>query len=240
MRTQYFWANPRFQILQLRNLDLGLFMFFIRSLIFLLSLFSFSFLVHAENLVEGIVAVIHIKNREPIREVIFYSDLERYRLFFAPLKEKTDPIHLVNQVIHQRLFRHEARRFVLKKPSRKTIKERFRLIRRRFQNETAFQEALLETGLNLDEFKEEILEHLWVEDLLNERIKEFIFISPKKVEAYFKDHPDLFAGRRLEEVEKRIEAFLTMEKASQKKEKYIQRLKSKAEIKILLGSKTNE
>ncbi len=187
-----------------------------------------------EQIVEGIAAIVTIIAREPIRELIFYSDLERYRLFFAPPEEKSDLSQYLTQVIHQRLLRHEARRFILEKPTIDAVKGRLKKIRQHFENDGAFGDALHQTGLIESELEEEIREYLWVEQLLDERIKGFIFISPKVIEGYFREHPDLFAGRTLSEVNEWIETLLITKKESEKKAEYLQRIKAKTDIKILL------
>ena len=53
----------------------------------LLFLFSAPAPLSAQELVEGIVAIVTSKRDEATREMIFYSDLERYRIFFF-LREK--------------------------------------------------------------------------------------------------------------------------------------------------------
>lgn len=188
----------------------------------------------SEQLVEGVVAVITSKGRNPIREIIFYSDLERHRLFFAPSAEKSDPAQRLNQVIEQRLLRPEARRFILEKPKLEAVKTRLVQIQNRFENNLAFENALRQTGLSEMELETEIRENLWVEQLLDERIKGFIFISPKVIEEYFQNHPDLFSGQTLAESIEGIETFLIAEKESQKKTEYLKRIKAKAKINILL------
>lgn len=204
--------------------------YFVSCLILLCSAYP----IRAEETTEGIAAIVTIKNREPIRHVIFFSDIERYRLFFAPSIEKANLSNQLTEVIHRRLLRPEAKRFILNGPTPDAVDKKFHEIRTRFQNDDAFEQALLQTGLIEAEFKEEIRHHLWIEQLLNERIKEFIFVSPKSIDAYFHEHPELFDGRSLDAVKKRIEAFLKMEKETLKKTEYLKRLKIKADITILM------
>ncbi|MFQ5596917.1 MAG: hypothetical protein ACE5GK_02595 [Nitrospiria bacterium] len=193
-----------------------------------------------EEMVEGIAARVTFGRQQQNEVVIFYSDLERYQLFFSEPGEEADLPHLLNQVIYQQLLRPEARRFVLTPPLLEAVEARFRTIQKRFQKPEDFAQALRQTGLIKEEIITEIREHLWVETLISERINEFIFISPKAVSAYFQEHPDLFKEKRLEDVAEKIEAFLKIEKENQKKAEYIQRLADKAKIEILLKPKTLE
>ncbi len=190
--------------------------------------------LYADEIVEGIAATVKTIGRKPIREIIFYSDIDRYRLFFQPELEKATPPIQLNAVIDQRLFRHEARRFILDGPSSEALEKQLDVIRARFENEIDFKKALNETGMNLDELKKEVREYLWVEMLLEERIKEFIFISPNAIETYYQKHAQHFEGKALEAVEKSIEATLIKEKEILKKNEYLQRLKTNAEIHIFL------
>jgi len=205
--------------------------------IVLAHLFSLVAPTYAEELVEGIAAIVTIKSRSPIEELVFFTDIARYRLFFEPELEKSEGADPLTAVIQQRLFRPEAHRFILDAPPPEAVEARLKVIRKRFEDDVSFQNALLQTGLNLDELKMEIREYLWVKELLDERIKEFIFISPKAIETYYNEHPDRFKGKERAEVETRIEAILTMKKEASKKAEYLQRLKKNAEIKILLNER---
>ena len=191
--------------------------------------------VKSESVVEGVVAVITMNNRgKKTRQVIYFSDLERYHLFFQPVKEEINRKEQLKRVINHLLLRPEARRFVLEEPSREAVDARLSSIRRRFQDDRHFQAVLQKAGLLFEELELEIIEHLRVEKLIKERIKEFIFITPKAIERYYQEHPSLFPGRRLEEVEPVIQSILTGAKEHLKKEEYLGRLKEKVSIKLFL------
>jgi hypothetical protein len=201
----------------------------------LLFLFSAPAPLSAQELVEGIVAIVTSKRDEATREMIFYSDLERYRIFFFPQREKSDPLQRLNQVVEQHLLLQEARRFIPEAPDTDAVEQRLAKIRTYFHSETLFQDAMRQTGLIESELKNEIREILWIEQLLDERINGFIFISPKSVEDYYQLHSDFFSGRSLREVNRQIEIFLLKKRETEKKAEYLERIKEKAEIKILLN-----
>jgi len=189
-----------------------------------------------EKVVEGIAAILTIPGREPIRTLILYSDLERYRFFFASPEDKSNLFQYLNQVILQHVLQPEARRFILEKPTQEAIKTRLSKIQNRFVNNITFEAALRQTGLSEVELEKKIQAHLWVEQLLDERIKGFIFINPKTIEDYFEKHPEAFLGRSLTNVSEQIERILIVKKEASKKKEYLQRIKAKAEIEILLKS----
>ena len=215
-------------------------------LFFLLFLFPFFFLetlsLKAESLVEGVVAIVSTNKSKPGQEVLFLSDLERYRLFFEHASEGLSQKNIegeglsesLNRVIAQKFFKQEALRFVLEAPTEKEIEAQLEVIRQRFTHDDDFQDALQQAGLTLPELKDEVLDFLWVEKLIKERIREFIFISPKEVVTYYLDHPEAFPGSSFEASETEIEQILSKKKEEIKKSAYLNRIKEKGKIKILL------
>jgi len=186
------------------------------------------------EVVEALLALITSEHRgKPLEESLYLSDLRRERLFFLPPQTRLDRKAQIQRLIHHRLLLREAKRFVLEKPSEKAVTTRLTSIRRRFPDQKAFESALVKTGLQLDELKSEIRGHLWVEALLKERIRAFIFITPRAISDYYRSHPDSFPGRRLEEVEPVIQSILSGAKERQKQQEYLERLKEKVHIEIL-------
>ncbi|NKE69167.1 SurA N-terminal domain-containing protein [Candidatus Manganitrophus noduliformans] len=203
-----------------------------RCLIFilLLSLPAFSAIGFAAEPVERIAATLNDK-------IIFLSDLQRHQTFFENAGKNMrgeDSKTLLDRVVDNRLLRLEARRFVLQGPTETEIQQRLKVLRERFKTEAAFEEALGQTGLSLDELKQEIKEQLWVEKLLQERIHAFVFISPKEVTRYYQEHAADFGGKKQEEVEPIIRKILSEEKRMTKEMEYLARLRSHAEIQVNL------
>ena len=179
--------------------------------------------------VEQIAAVVN-------RQIVFLSDVERYRLFFQkqadPSQENTEAA--LQDLIDNRLLRVEAHRFLLQGPTEEEVNGKIVLIRSQFKNETAFQAALRKTDFSLEEYRTEVRESLWVEKLLRERVSDFIFIAPKDVEAYYQERAGEFPGKKFEAVEPHIRQILASQKAEVKKKEYLTRLRSHAEIEINL------
>ncbi len=199
----------------------------------------------AETLVEGVVAIVLTDKSKPGQEVLFFSDLERYRLFFKPLaevlaheneaalKEGEGLKESLRWMIAQKFFKKEALRFGLKRPTEQEIEIQLEVIRQRFSDEEDFQNALKQAGLTDKALKKEVFDFLWVEKLIKERIREFIFISPKEVVKYYLDHLTNFSGSPFEEFEAEIEQILSKQKEELKKSAYLNRIKEKGEIKIM-------
>lgn len=212
-------------------------------------LFFSAHVAHAAFRAEGVVAVLSFKDKQAGQELIFLSDLERYRLFFEPyaqdFSQNLNSIEAapeekafrerLDQVIHQRIFEQEALRFSIKKPEEKVVEARLRLVRARFKNEADFQKALQQTGLLLSELQGDIVRFLWVEQLIQERIREFIFIGPRAIETYYLNHLEQFIGQPLEIIEMNVRTILSKEKEDSKKKAYLKRLKEKVVMEILLN-----
>jgi len=197
---------------------------------FLCSLLSLASLGFAAEPVERIAATVNGK-------IIFLSDLQRHQAFFENPGKNGSGENLKNvleRVIDNRLLRSEAHRFVLQGPTEAEIQQRLKGLRERFKTEGAFQEALIQTGLSLDELKKEVSEQLWVEKLLQERIYSFVFISSKDVTRYYQEHAAEFGGKKQEEVEPMIRRILSEEKRTTKEAEYLARLRSHAEIQVNL------
>ncbi len=190
--------------------------------------------------VEAVVAVLNFETGEPKQAVIYLSDLERYRLFFeAPENTRinnqdTTFIRLRDAVISKELFLREALRFAIKKPDTAEILTGLKNLRQRFQTAAAFEHALKKSALNLPELKEEIALYLWVNQLLRERIQEFIFISPKAIESYHLSHLNDFISKEIKAIETQITAILRDKKEVEKKSVYLKRLKEKVQIEFVL------
>lgn len=202
-----------------------------RLLVILFSfLLAFSSVGFAAEPVERIAATLNGK-------IIFLSDLQRHQVFFENSEKNGSGEDLkkrLGRVIDNRLLRSEAHRFVLQGPADPEIQQRLKTLRERFKTEAAFQQALGQTGLSLEELKQEIKEQLWVEKLLQERVYAFVFISPKEVTRYYQEHAADFGGKKQEEVEPAIRKILSEEKRISKETEYLARLRSHAEIQVNL------
>jgi hypothetical protein len=75
-------------------------------------------------------------------------------------------------------------------------------------------------------------ERLQVQRFIEKKIGLFVRVSRDEAEKYFNDHPDQFKGKRFQEVQKAITAVLSERKLEQHTAKYVDELRSKAEIRM--------
>ncbi|MFQ5579795.1 MAG: hypothetical protein ACE5FZ_04220 [Nitrospiria bacterium] len=228
MRHRYIWQVLKKNAAERRGLRL-------LCLFIILGILSAASPASSAEVVERIAAIVNGK-------FIFLSDLKRYPLFFEPLRKRDSgrgpgQLRQLDHLIHQKILQSEARRFVLEGPTEEEVASRLELVRRRFPDNQVFQKAMRQTGFQLKDLKEEIREYLWVERLMDERIKAFVFISPKAIEQYYLDHKQRYSGKKLEAVSSQIQKILADQKEAEKKREYLSGLRSRAEIEILLNTK---
>jgi hypothetical protein len=183
-------------------------------------------LIFAGEVVEQIVAVV---NEEPI----FLSDLRRDEIFLGigmdePLTQQ------VQRRVDYHLLLHEAKRFIPEPPSEQDINREVQQIQRRFKDKATFLDRLKETGMDTGEFKKWVSDRIWVNTLLQDRIRFFIFITNEEVDRYTLQHPNLFIGVDMEKRNNQIRTLLASEREKTKTEEYIAQMKSRAHIQIHL------
>lgn len=197
----------------------------LRTVVCLLLLLACRGDVHAV-VVEQISAVVN-------DNLIFRSDLERHHLFFEAFQ--IEEVHSASQRIHHLIDEHlldvEARRFIPNPPTDAEVDVQMGLIRLRFQD-SSFQNALQSVGWSEAGLKEEVRRHLWIEQLLHERVSSFIFVSQKMVEEYDQAHRDQSPNRPESDVQQEIRDRLRTEKETEKRQDYLRRLREQAIVRI--------
>jgi len=176
-------------------------------------------------LAEQIVAVVN-------GQLLFHTDILRNQTFF---EEGPDVENLVNY----KLLLLEAKQFVLSPPQEDAVDLSLKALQKKFQDAHAFENALKETGFTLEDLRREILDRLWVKQLLQDRITFFIFITDEEVGQYYQQRQSDFAQKTLEEVEESIRAILEKEKEETRIKEYLARIKSQANIEISGAGRSN-
>lgn len=186
----------------------------------LLILFSWGTL-HAE-LVDRILAVVNGK-------LITQSDLEDYQILFE--KDK-DPASLLEDLINQKLFLNEVRKFEVPVPSELAIQKVYQDLESEFGGTTNFEDELDQTGLSRQTVHKLIRIRLWVDQLLEQRINFFVFVSPKDIEAYIASHSDQFVLMSPDEARASAQDSLIRNKSEERHKNYLNRLRNRASILI--------
>ena len=175
--------------------------------------------VHAE-LVDRILAVVN-------GEIITKSDLEDYQTLFE--KDK-DPSSLLEDLIDQKLLLNEARKFEVPVPSELAIQKAYQDLESRFGGTNPFEDFLNRIGLSGKTVHDLIRIRLWVNQLLEQRINFFVFVSPHDIEAYLASNPDRFAEMSPDEARVATQDSLIRKKSEKRHKNYLDRLRHRASI----------
>ena len=166
-------------------------------------------------------------------EIIALSDVESELIFFEGLGISDSAIQeKVQKLIDQKLFLTEAKRFDVGNPSESEIQEELQRMQKRFASPDLFEKALRQSGMTLEDLKQKITEHLIVDRFIDQRIRFFVIVLPEEISHYYDDHHSDFQNKPLADVENEIEKLLTTQKAKEKLEDYLSKVRAKANIQI--------
>ena len=97
----------------------------------------------------------------------------------------------LDQLINAELLRQESERQNLI-PSPEAVDEELSAIKSRFPDTEAFEKAISEKGMGVEDVKEEISNQLAVKSLLAKEVKSKISISDEAIDKFYNENPDYF------------------------------------------------
>lgn len=145
---------------------------------------------------------------------------------------------VLEMMIAQALRFKDVQRFGGMEVSRDAVEARLVEIQRRFPSPEAFEQALLETELTLDEVRALITRQLQLEAYIEERFSPLIFISNEEIEAYYRESwlPQResrgLAATPLSEVREEIRTLLRAERLDEEIRKWTEQLRSRVNVDI--------
>jgi hypothetical protein len=105
-----------------------------------------------------------------------------------------DPIRAaIDQLIDWRLQLTEVSRYVPPQPSAAALDERVEAIRRRFESPAAFEAALVEAGLTVDQLRGRVRETLLIASYRNQRFAAALQPTDDELVGYYRAHEADFA-----------------------------------------------
>ena len=176
----------------------------------------------ASEWVDRILAVVN-------NEIITLSDVQKNQTLFG---EGQDAQVMINELIDQKLLMSEARKFEIPEPSDDSVDAAYQDLVRRFEDKEALTKTVEQMGLSELELRLQLKARLRVGELLDQRVTFFVFVAPQEVEAYYEEHADDFSGQSAEQAKSAILDLLTRQKAELKRKEYLDRLRSRATIRI--------
>ena len=174
------------------------------------------------QLVDRILAVVN-------NEVIALSDVQKYQTLF---RKEDDTNDILKELIDQKLILAEAKKFEIPPPPEEAVQKESEKLMTRLGGEAALEELLKRIILSEAEVRELIQARLTVQQILEERINFFIFVSPREVDAYYQAHAGEFDGLSPDEARGAIQKQLTQSKTKTKREDYLDRLRKRAKVRI--------
>jgi len=145
---------------------------------------------------------------------------------------------VLDALIEERLRFHEIDRFGFEQVPVSEIDRKVEEIRKRFPNETAFQKALAEVGLDTKKLRQLVARQLLVLTYVDERLGPRVFVSLEEINRYYRDvlTPEMQRHGQpappVEDVREDIREVLKQQKLTQEIEKWTQELHDRADIAI--------
>jgi hypothetical protein len=218
----------------------------LRKLLVYFPLAAFAFasvsLCSAQRAVDKMVATV---NAGVKTDLITYSDLV-WQLALQPNTPLDNPTsedlnRALRLLIDQRLILQEAEKLPTIVPTSKEIADARDELAKNFASQAEFQQRLHRVGLTSEKLDEIIEQRLKMEKYLDFRFRNFVVISPKEIEDYYRDTyvPRLksrFPNRivpKLEEAKAEIERTLTEAKIESDTDAFLDTARERAEIVIL-------
>ena len=144
---------------------------------------------------EDTIAVVNgtvISRAEFDRELKSVQQRSRNRgmpLTEARLSEAKKEI-LENIIERELLFEESVKRGIA--IDSEAITEDFNKLKKRFESEDKFEEALNAMGLSVEKLKAQLKKGLAIQKFIDQKFVQKIKLSPKEIKSYFDDHPELF------------------------------------------------
>ena len=138
----------------------------------------------------------------------------------------------IRELINRRLLLAEAKKFDVEDPTEMQIRQELQFIQNRFPSSEAFEMALRQNAITLEDLRQGVKEHLRVDRFIDQRIRFFVIVLPEEVSRYYSENQGKFQDKTFEEAEKEIENSLSEIKTKDKLEAYLSNLKAKASIQI--------
>ncbi|HEY6011475.1 MAG TPA: SurA N-terminal domain-containing protein [Nitrospirota bacterium] len=185
--------------------------------------------VHAEQLDHIVAAVNH--------EVITASALAHavalnMRLGSGREDRSKVEAETLEGLVTGRLLIQEARRLQFVDITDQEIEAERDLLVNRFGSLKALEDFLQEQDMSAGEFNRMIAERLLVERFVEKKVGLFVRVSRDEAQSFFDEHAAQFRGKRFQDVQKEITAYLTDRKIGKQLEQYVAELRGRAELRL--------
>lgn len=169
--------------------------------------------------------------------VITLSDVDAARRFGLIEAEPGDLRSAIERTIERRLALVEVERYAPPEPSASRLDDAVAAARARFASADAFEAALRETGVTLEQLRRHLRDGLRLQTYEQQRFGLAIHPTEEDVRAFYQANPDRFrrggAPVSLDEVRDEVRSALIQERAAGAIREWLAGLRRRAEIRIV-------
>ncbi len=164
-------------------------------------------------------------------EVIALSDVREYAALFGGAAE-ADQKTVLDVIIGQKIFLAEAQKMEIPPPSPEEVGEAYTKLITELGGSEEFEALKKKLGLSDSEIHHLLRTRLHIEKLIDQRLRSFVFVTPRDVEAYLEANPGIFSQLPEEEKKNAVDGAIRKIKSQKKLGNYLERLKAKSDIQI--------
>ncbi|HEY5649683.1 MAG TPA: hypothetical protein VIU33_09295 [Nitrospiria bacterium] len=165
------------------------------------------------------------------KEVIALSDVQEYGALF-PGEGGMDQKAVLDRLIDQTVLLAEAKKLEIPPPAEEEIVFAYQDLESRHGGPAVFQSVRERMNLSEEEIRHYLRARLHIERLIEQRIRFFVFATPREVEAFREEFPDRYSDLPEDEALAAIQASIIEKKAGQKLATYLDRLRTRTDIQI--------
>ncbi|MEC4680854.1 MAG: SurA N-terminal domain-containing protein [Nitrospirota bacterium] len=179
-------------------------------------------------------------------EVITLSEVQQlvqykgWQISEEPDERRSFYLTVLDQIINQKLISREAQQTPGNQISQDDITQQLQAYRRRFSSQDQFQEKLASMEMTESTLRDLIRRELSVWRFIQTRFEPFIIVMPAQIQKYYDEIlvPELAQTGSplpaLELVREQIREILILEKTNQEMDRWVENLRSKAQVSVLL------
>jgi hypothetical protein len=149
----------------------------------------------------------------------------------APLADALD------RLVDRRLMLAEIERYAPPEPTAAAIDEAFATVRRRFDSEQAFDEALTRAGVSREELRRALRDTLRIDSYQRQRFGAMLQPAEEDLVRYYREHPDAFTvdgtRRPFEAVRDEVQARVVEARRAALVEEWLDGLRRRGDVVVL-------
>ncbi len=145
---------------------------------------------------------------------------------------KTLESETLEGLITRKLLVQEAHRLRFVEVSDQEINAESENVRKRFGSDAAFQDFLKTQDMTQEELSRMFGEQLLVAKFIEKKVGLFVRVTREEAENYYHAHADQYQDKSFQDVQKDIMSLLMGRKVDQELDRYVEELRSRADIRI--------